>query len=89
MKRGLAKTGFSMVEVLVAVGILAILSIGLFFVTGQARKQAERALVESTLVTLDTALQQYYDDQKYISARMPIPDLSLVGPGLAISAGAA
>ncbi|MDO8304038.1 MAG: hypothetical protein Q7T18_12445 [Sedimentisphaerales bacterium] len=59
-----SRTGLTMVEILLAVAILALLAGGMFFVSGKVREQANIRLTESTLAVLDTALEQYYDYDK-------------------------
>ena len=56
-----AKFGMTMVEVLIAVVILALLVAGIFFVSTNVRTQAKVQVTQSLIATLDTALQQYYD----------------------------
>jgi type II secretory pathway pseudopilin PulG len=53
-----------MVEILIAVAIVALLAGGMFFVSGKATTQAKIHQTQSTLMLLDTALEQYYDYYK-------------------------
>jgi prepilin-type N-terminal cleavage/methylation domain-containing protein len=61
MNYELRKTGLTMIEILIAVAILALLAGGIFLVGGKAKEQAKIELTKSTMMMLDTALEQYYD----------------------------
>ena len=61
MRKCRLQFGLTVVEVLISVAILAILVAGLFTVGSYVNKQAQEKLTESTIETLVTALEQYYD----------------------------
>ena len=76
MNDELKKAGLTMIEILIAVALIALLAGGMFFVSGRAREQAKIELTKSTLAMLDTALEQYYDYGKTYP-----PDVEYAGPG--------
>jgi prepilin-type N-terminal cleavage/methylation domain-containing protein len=61
MKRKQNKTGLTLVEILVAIAIIAILAAGLYSVSNYIEKQAKAKLTESTIETLSAAIEQYHD----------------------------
>ena len=73
MKRKENKYGLTLVEILVAIAIIAILAAGLYSVGNYVETQAKIKLTESTIETLCTALEQYYDFYK------SFPDLNASG----------
>jgi len=66
----------TMIELLIAVAIVALLVSGIFLVSGRVREQAKIRQTESTLAMLDTALEQYYDFDKSYP-----PDVNYAKPG--------
>lgn len=54
-------TGLTLIEILVAVTIVAILAAGLYSVSDYLQKQSQIKLTESTIQTIVAALEQYYD----------------------------
>jgi type II secretory pathway pseudopilin PulG len=70
------KKALTMIEILLAVALIAMLAAGMFFVGGKVREQANVRHTESTLAMLDTALEQYYDFDKSYP-----PDVNYAGPG--------
>lgn len=71
------KKALTMVEILIAVALIAILAGGIFFVGGRASEGSKIRLTESTLAILDTALEQYYDFDKAYP-----PDVEYANGGL-------
>ena len=61
MKSNTLQPGVTIVELLVAIGIIAILAVGMFTVGSYVETQAKEKLAKSTIETLVTALEQYYD----------------------------
>jgi prepilin-type N-terminal cleavage/methylation domain-containing protein len=61
MKKNSKYTGLTLVELLVAVAIVAALSAGLYIVGDYANKQAKIKFTESTIQILSTAIEQYHD----------------------------
>lgn len=61
MKRKQNKIGLTLVEILVAIAIIAILAAGLYSVSNYIEKQAQIKLTESTIEILSTAIEQYHD----------------------------
>ncbi|OHB55818.1 MAG: hypothetical protein A2173_10225 [Planctomycetes bacterium RBG_13_44_8b] len=56
-----AHSGLTLVELLVAITIMAILAAGLYTVSSRVEKQAKEKLTKSTIDNLCTALEQYHD----------------------------
>ena len=61
MKRKQNNYGLTLVEILVAVTIIALLTAGLYSVSNYLETQAKIKLAESNIDTLVTALEQYHD----------------------------
>jgi prepilin-type N-terminal cleavage/methylation domain-containing protein len=61
MKRKQNKYGLTLVEILVAVAIIAILAAGLYSVSNYLETQSKIKLAKSTIEILCTALEQYHD----------------------------
>jgi prepilin-type N-terminal cleavage/methylation domain-containing protein len=61
MKRKQDKNGLTLVEILVAVAIVALLAAGMYSVSSHIEKQSQKKLAESTIVILSTALEQYHE----------------------------
>jgi prepilin-type N-terminal cleavage/methylation domain-containing protein len=61
MKRKQNKYGLTLVEVLVAITIIAVLAAGLYSVSNYVETQSKIKLTESTIETLCCALEQYHD----------------------------
>ena len=61
MKRKQNKYGLTLVEILVAVAIIAILAAGLYSVSNYLETQSKIKLAKSTIELLCTALEQYHD----------------------------
>src|SRR4030042_5492690 len=61
MKRKQNKYGLTLVEILVAIAIIAILAAGLYSVGNYVETQSKIKLAESTIETLCCALEQYCD----------------------------
>ena len=61
MKLNISQPGVTIIELLVAIGIIAILAVGMFTVGEYVNTQAKEKLAESTIETLVTALEQYCD----------------------------
>jgi prepilin-type N-terminal cleavage/methylation domain-containing protein len=61
MKRKQNKNGLTIMEILVAVAIMAILAAGLYFAGHYVETQAKIKLTESTIETLVTAIDEYHD----------------------------
>ena len=61
MKRKQNKYGLTLVEILVAVAIIAILAAGLYSVSNYLETQSKIKLTKSTIEILCTALEQYHD----------------------------
>lgn len=61
MKRKQNKYGLTLVEILVAVAIIAILAAGLYSVSNYLETQSKIKLTKSTIELLCTALEQYHD----------------------------
>lgn len=57
----LRHTGLTLVEILVAIVIMAVLAAGLYSVSNYVEKQAKAKLTESTIEILCSALEQYHD----------------------------
>jgi len=55
------KNGMTLIEILVAIAIMAILAAGLYSVSNYVQTQAKVKLTESTIELLSAALEQYYD----------------------------
>ena len=70
MKSNTSQPGVSLVELLFAIGIIAILAVGLFTVGEYVNTQAKEKLAKSTIEILVTALEQYYD----FSNKFPDPN---------------
>jgi type II secretory pathway pseudopilin PulG len=66
-----------MVEILIAVALIAILAGGIFFVGGRSAESSKIRLTESAITILDTALEQYYDFDKAYP-----PDVNYALPGI-------
>ncbi len=75
MKYGYEKKAFSLVEVLVTVGIIAVLAAGLLSITSRISNQAKTRLTKSTIEIVVSAVEVYYDN----TGRMPltVPDTGL------------
>jgi prepilin-type N-terminal cleavage/methylation domain-containing protein len=61
MKRKQNKNGLTIMEILVAVVIMAILAAGLYFAGSYVDTQAKIKLTESTIETLAAAIDEYHD----------------------------
>ncbi|MBU1259590.1 MAG: prepilin-type N-terminal cleavage/methylation domain-containing protein [Planctomycetes bacterium] len=61
MKRNQNTNGLTIVEILVAIAIVAILAAGLYSVGNYVETQSKIKLTESTIETLVTALDEYHD----------------------------
>jgi prepilin-type N-terminal cleavage/methylation domain-containing protein len=61
MKRKQSKTGLTLVELLVAIAIVAILAVGLYSVSNHFEKQSKIETTKSTIELLCSALGQYHD----------------------------
>ena len=55
------KYGLTLVEVLVAIAIIAVLAAGLYSVSNYVETQSKKKLTKSTIETLCAALEQYHD----------------------------
>ncbi|MCD4832012.1 MAG: type II secretion system GspH family protein [Anaerohalosphaeraceae bacterium] len=53
--------GFTIVEILVTVVVIAILAAGIFSLSQSVDKRAKLDMAKAQLVIIDTALEQYYD----------------------------
>ncbi|MCX5632103.1 MAG: prepilin-type N-terminal cleavage/methylation domain-containing protein [Phycisphaerae bacterium] len=56
-----AHSGLTLMEILVAIMIIAILAAGLYSVSNYVEKQAQAKLTESTIEILSAAIEQYHD----------------------------
>lgn len=63
-------TGLTLIEIVVAVAIIAILAAGLYSVSNYLQKQSQINLTQSTIDTLVAALEQYHD----FSGSFPLQD---------------
>jgi len=54
-------SGFSLPELLVAIGILAIMAVGIFAITSYTQTHGKITTTETTIAIIDIALEQYYD----------------------------
>jgi type II secretory pathway pseudopilin PulG len=70
------RKGLTMVEALIAVAIIAAMTAGFLVVSNRVRTQSQIQVTKSTLAMLDTALQQYYDEEKTYP-----PDVNYANPG--------
>jgi prepilin-type N-terminal cleavage/methylation domain-containing protein len=61
MKRKQNKYGLTLVEIMVAIVIMAILAAGLYSVGNYLEKQSKTELTKSTIEILSAALEQYHD----------------------------
>jgi prepilin-type N-terminal cleavage/methylation domain-containing protein len=61
MKRKQNKNGLTIMEILVAVAIMALLAAGLYFAGHYVETQAKIKLTESTIETLAAAIDEYHD----------------------------
>jgi len=61
MKRKKSKNGLTLVEIMVAITIVAILAAGLYSVSNYLEPQSKIKLTKSTIETLSAALEQYHD----------------------------
>ena len=61
MKRTVNKYGLTLVEILIAIAIMAVLAAGLYSVGNYVETQSKIKLAESTIETLCCALEQYCD----------------------------
>ncbi len=61
MKTKLSKYGLTLVEIMVAVAIIAILAVGMYSVGSYLETQSQKKLAESTIETLAAAIEQYHD----------------------------
>jgi len=61
MKRNQNTNGLTLVELLVAIAIVALLAAGLYSVSRYVETQSKITLTESTIETLVAALGEYYD----------------------------
>jgi prepilin-type N-terminal cleavage/methylation domain-containing protein len=56
-----AHSGLTLMEILVAIAIIAILAAGLYSVSNYVEKQAKAKLTESTIEILSAAIEQHHD----------------------------
>jgi prepilin-type N-terminal cleavage/methylation domain-containing protein len=81
MKIKLEYTGLTLVEIMVAVTIVALLVAGLYSVSNYVETQSKIRLTKSTIEVLCTALEQYHDfygkfpDINDVNG-VPVPDLT-------------
>lgn len=61
MKPNTSQLGVTIIEMLVAITIIAILAVGMFTIGSYVETQSKEKLAQSTIETLVTALEQYYD----------------------------
>jgi prepilin-type N-terminal cleavage/methylation domain-containing protein len=61
MKRKQSKNGLTLVEIMVAITIIALLVAGLYSVSNYVETQSKIRLTKSTIEVLCTALEQYHD----------------------------